>query len=218
MEHDFWHERWDKGQLGFHQDKVNSRLRKHWSALGLDSGERIFVPLCGKSLDMYWLEESGHPVLGVELSATACRDFFSEAGREVESCEDARFQRFSGGDIELWSGDFFALEAADLADVSGVYDRAALVALPPSMRVDYAAHMARVLARGTRVMLVSFDYDQSKMNGPPFSVPEDEVRSLFAEHFSIEIVTQASGPEILGNLADRGLDTLTEKVYLLIRR
>ena len=229
MEHDFWHQRWAAGRLGFHQQKVNSRLIKFWHAAAPVKGEKVLAPLCGKSLDMLWLAGEGHPVIGVEVSDVACRDFFVEnelpyqCAREDGGEDGAPFVRYTGGGdggsggIELWCGDFFDLKPADLRGVRVVYDRASLIALPEGMRAAYAAHLAALLPPGARVFLISMDYDENKMKGPPFSVPEDEVRGLFADEFSVEIITQSAGPDIVGNLAARGLDTLNEKVYLMRR-
>ena len=118
----------------------------------------------------------------------------------------------------MWQGDFFALEPLDLANVVAVYDRASLIALPPAMRERYAQHLAMLLNPGCQILLISMDYDESKMKGPPFSVDEKEVRQLFEEKFSIQRIGYSSGPDIVGNLADRGLDTLTEKVYVMKRK
>jgi len=222
LEHDFWHQRWAQDRIGFHQQRVNSRLRKFWPQLGVPAGAAAFVPLCGKSLDMIWLAEQGHAVRGVELSEIACRDFFVGNRLPFSECAGERHRRFAGvgeaAAIELWAGDFFALGAADLAGVGGVYDRAALVALPQHMRGDYVAKLAELLAPGTPLLLIGMQYDQSKMKGPPFSVPDEEVRELFAADFSLQVLSRSEGPEIVGNLAGRGLDTLIEHVYLLIRK
>ncbi len=221
LEHDFWHQRWAEKQIGFHQQRVNSRLRKYWPQLGVAPQAGAFVPLCGKSLDMIWLAEQGHAVRGVELSEIACRDFFADNRLPFSESDGERYRRFCGvgeaAAIELWAGDFFALQAADLAGIGGVYDRAALVALPPQMRGDYVAKLAELLAPGTPLLLIGMQYDQNKMKGPPFSVPDEEVRALFAADFSLELLGCSQGPEIVGNLAERGLDTLVEHVYLITR-
>lgn len=232
MDADFWLTRWEKNQLGFHQQKVNSRLMRFWESVARGSGA-VFVPLCGKSTDMLWLAEIGHDVFGIEISDIACRDFFLENGLDFELDEIheegvRKFQRFLGytrdehgekkGRIELWQGDFFALTAQDLASVRFVYDRASLVALPEDMRQRYGAHMAELTKPGDRILTITMEYDQSKMKGPPFSVPRQEVMDLFQEAFSVEIMSESSGPEILGNLSERGLDTLAESVYLLTRK
>ncbi|MDA7990223.1 MAG: thiopurine S-methyltransferase [Gammaproteobacteria bacterium] len=217
MEHAFWRQRWAEGRLGFHQAKINSRLRKLWDALEPPRGAKVFVPLCGKSLDMLWLASRGHRVIGNELSEIACRDFFAENKLQCERSAGARFERFTGGNIEIWRGDFFDLRAEDLRDAPLCYDRAALIALPEKMRAGYAAKLAELSPPGARVLLIGMDYDPRKMKGPPFPVPEEEVNELFAEFFGVEILSRSSGPDIVGNLAARGLDTLDETVYLLRR-
>ncbi len=229
MQRDFWRQRWREGRLGFHQQKVNSRLRKLWDIFELAKGERVLVPLCGKSLDMLWLAQQGYPVFGVEISDLACRDFYAENNLQYriverngsgDSAHDKAAPpvvRFIGADIELWCGDFFALQADEMRDIRVAYDRAALIALPAAMRRDYVAHLAALLQPGAQVLLLSMDYDESKMKGPPFSVAENEVRDLFEYEFCVEILAQSSGPDIVGNLAERGLDTLNEKVYRMTR-
>jgi len=202
---------------GFHQDKVNSRLMKHWGKMNINSG-RVFVPLCGKSIDMAWIAQSGFNVLGIEFSEIACRDFFEEKCLTFEESADSRFRYFKGVDIELWQGDFFSLLPEDLAGVGVVYDRASLIALPAPMRIDYANHLANILQPESKIFLISMDYDEWKMKGPPFSVAEEEVNKLFSKEFSIELITHSSGPDIVGNLRDRGLDTLNEKIYILERK
>ncbi len=145
MEHDFWHRRWNDDNIAFHEGRVNERLRVHFDRLALPGASRVFVPLCGKSLDMWWLREQGHPVVGVELSPVAVRDFFREHGVEPQESSHQSFSTLEGGGVCALCGDFFRLEASDLREVAGVYDRAALVALPPPMRDRYVSHMHQLL-------------------------------------------------------------------------
>ena len=167
---------------------------------------------------MVWLKAQGYRVIGVELSESACESFFKENDLSFTAEQRGEFTVFKGDGIELLAGDFFALSATDLAGASAVYDRAALVALPVSMRADYVQHLANLLPPAARGLCISMSYDQSKMNGPPFSVPEAEVRRLFDTGFEVDVISESSGPDIVGNLKERGLDTLDEKVYRLVRR
>ena len=217
MEPEFWQQRWSENKIGFHQQKINSRLRKLWPGLGVPRGAEVFVPLCGKSLDMLWLAEQGYRVLGIELSAAACESFFVENGIAYRAEVRGPFTGYIGEAITLYAGDFFDLSANDLSAVRGVYDRAALIALPESMRPGYARHMTDILPSGCRGLLIGMTYDERKMQGPPFSVGEAEVRELFEPGFSVDLISESSGPDIVGNLRDRGLDTLDEKVYRLAR-
>lgn len=217
MDPQFWHERWNEDRIGFHQEKINSRLVKLWPKLGLNPGDRVFVPLCGKTQDMIWLADQKYDVLGVELSLIACKDFFREAKIPFELERVGRFEILRGQKIELWAGDFFDLKPSDLFGTTGVYDRASLIALPAPMRRKYANHLSTILSADTGVLLISMEYDRNKMQGPPFSVSEEEIHQLFKTDFNLKKISESSGPDIVGNLKQRGLDTLTEKVYLLTR-
>lgn len=179
MEANFWHDMWASGVVGFHQPEVNSFLKNNWSKFGLQGNEHVLVPLCGKSLDMLWLAKQGHPVLGVELSAKALAEFGSENSLTAEAIEQDNYSGYKMPDMTLLCGDFFDLTAEQCADIKVVYDRAALVALPPEMRKQYVAHLQTILPAGCQFLLVTMEYDQSVMPGPPFSVTEQEVRSLF---------------------------------------
>jgi thiopurine S-methyltransferase len=218
MQADFWHERWASNQLGFHQAEVNALLRTHWPELDVDPAAPVFVPLCGKSLDMVWLHELGHPVIGVELSPIACRDFFAEQGLTPQRQPDGALETWSAPGYTLHCGDFFALSAGDLAGVAGVFDRGSLVALPPEMRRRYAEHMAAILPGGARVLLLAVDYDQSEMNGPPHSVPADEVEALFGRAFAIERLAEHGPSDPPPHFRDRGLRSMSEVIWRLERR
>jgi len=189
MEHAFWHARWEEGRIGFHQDDTNSLLLQHWTALACGADQQVFVPLCGKSGDMLWLREQGHPVLGVELNEGACGAFFAENDAVPESSVSGAYQRYLCDGIELLCGDVFELDAERLAQVGGVYDRAALVALPPEMRKRYAQMLIELLPKGVAILLVSMEFEGDQ--GPPFAVSEDEVRSLFESRFQVQRLTEA---------------------------
>jgi len=212
-----WQARWQDNKIGFHQEKVNSRLIKFWSQLSSPQNAKVFVPLCGKTRDMIWLKESGFSVIGIELSEIACRDFFIENKLTFSESSDGNFTTFAGENIQLLQGDFFELTPDHLTDIECVYDRASLIALPMDLREQYAKHMAKILPAHSKMLLISIAYDQNKMNGPPFSVSEEEIREHYTPAFDLKMISQSSGPDIVGNLKDRGLDTLEEKVYLLER-
>lgn len=212
-----WLERWQDNRIGFHQENINSRLIHFWPELRLAAGSSVFVPLCGKTRDMIWLRDQNLHILGSELSELACTDFFNENKIDFSTSSLGNLQQFSGEKITLIQGDFFDISSEMLTTVSGVFDRAALIALPAETRVQYASHLARILPVSVKILLISMEYDQNKMSGPPFSVSEKEIRSLFQTQFDVEVISQSSGPDIVGNLKERGLDTLDEKVYLLSR-
>lgn len=215
MEPAFWHKRWADNQIGFHQLQVNPYLQAHWPALGLAVGAQVLVPLCGKSLDLLWLAAQGYRVLGVELSRRAVEDFFVEHGLVAEVSQRGAFEVWRCGEIELWCGDIFALRAEDVAGCTGLYDRAALIALPPRMRERYMALLDDLPAIG-KGLLVTLDYDQSLIDGPPFSVGDGEVRA----GFSGWQVDEVEGREILDEspkFLKAGVERLLERAYSVRR-
>ena len=217
MEPDFWHARWLAKQLGFHQDRVNADLTRYWHTLDLGSG-RILVPLCGKSMDMHWLWRQGYQVAGIEISPLAVAAFFTESGLHPVRSEHPHYSRWSVAGIDLFCGDFFRLDQDDIGLVQGFYDRAALVALPHSRRGAYVEHLASLLPRQTRGLLITLDYEQGVMDGPPFAVSAGEVEGLFQPHFRIEQLLDADRLDAFPGFRQRGLQRLREQVFGMERR
>ncbi len=218
MDKAFWHERWQRREIGFHQQRIHALLSRYWPKLGLPTESAVFVPLAGKSRDMAWLAAQGHRIIGVELSDVAVREFFDEGGLVPKRSSSGRFEIFSVGPFELYCGDFFELTANDLKDVVAVYDRAALIALPPEMRARYAAALARILPSEAIIFLIAIDYPEGEITGPPFSVSPDEVRHLYGDAFEIEVLESRDGLADSDNLKKRGVTRLEETAYLLRRR
>jgi thiopurine S-methyltransferase len=217
MDADFWHERWEQGQTAFDQQVPHRWLDEHWSELNLSQGSTVFVPLCGKSVDMVWLADHGHRVLGVELSPIAISEFFAGVGLEPEVRTEGAFTVSSAGAYELWCGDLFAFTADTLAGVAAVYDRASMVALPPEMRVRFADHLTAVVPQAAPIFLVTFAYDQSEMSGPPHSVTQAEVAERFVPAFVLTPVEDVSVIENAAPMRERGLTELHEALVLLRR-
>ena len=192
----FWLGRWDIGQIGFHQGDTNSRLHDFWPSLGIASQASVFVPLCGKSLDMHFLADLGHRVVGVEFSETAVRAFFDEAGLDYQCNDTGAVPCFEGGAFRLFCGDFFALGRDQLGDIAAVYDRASLIALPPETRTRYAAHMRTLAAGASDMLALTIEYDQNAVGGPPFSVPVDELKSLYADGWTVETLHVDAAPKM----------------------
>lgn len=218
MKADFWLERWREGQTHFHQSRITPLLQKYWPTLDLDAGSRVLVPLCGKTLDMIWLAEQGHQVLGVELSPLAVEQFFSENGLDPSRHESHAGQHYTAGSIEIICGDIFAMDAASLAACAAVYDRAALVALPAAMRTRYVDHVYGRLSPRYRGLLLTLDYPQEQMDGPPFSLDDAEVQSLYAAHSRAEIIDRRGILDKEPKFAARGLTRLDTIVYRLSAR
>lgn len=215
MKKEFWLERWERSEIGFHQDEVNPYLLKYWPELHAAQGGEVFVPLCGKSLDMLWLRQQGHRVLGVELSPIAVRDFFAENGMQLDHSRNGQFDCCEANDIRILCGDFFELTREHMVKVRAVYDRASLVALPPEMRERYARHLVDILPPRTQILLVTFDYLQAEMQGPPFAVSVSEVEALYGKHAEIQLLAQEDAMAKNPRFRQRGVSRMQENIFLL---
>jgi len=218
MERDFWIERWDNQQIGFHQAQGQPLLAEFWPTLALPAGANVLVPLCGKTPDLAWLAACGHRVTGVEFSERAAHDFFAEQGRTPQREIIGPFICYRHGPIEIRVGDFFALEAEAIATFDAVYDRAALIALPPELRARYADHLLGGLRTGAKTMLITIDYNQAEMNGPPFAVSQAEVAKLYGGACEIATLFEHDALSIGDHLAAKNLTKATERVYCLTKR
>ncbi|MCP5207645.1 MAG: thiopurine S-methyltransferase [Hahellaceae bacterium] len=218
MDHDFWHDRWHRKEIGFHQPSINHYLNQHWSELSLQRSDTVFVPLCGKSRDMFWINDKGHPIKGVELSPIACKDLFEEANLTAQITHEENFSHYQHDSIDILCGDFFKLTVEHMKRVKAVYDRAALIALPPEMRQQYVNHLNQILPQQCKILLVALAYPQQEMSGPPFSVTTDEILSLYGAQWTIETITE----NLLGKddpfTKRTGLSEVTESAYLLKRK
>ena len=211
----FWLERWKNQQIAFHQDEVNAHLQALWPQLAIAEGSAVFVPLCGKSQDQHWIAERGHPAVGVEISPIAAEALFTEHGLAPDIVRGDPFSEYRSGRVRVLCGDFFDLQPVHLAGVALVHDRAALIALPPSERQRYAAHMAAVLPSGSITLLITYDYPQEEMSGPPYSVSAVEVERIYGPSFYIELHRELDGLTSRPRFQAKGLTRLTERVHLL---
>ena len=188
MDPNFWHKRWEKNEIGFHQSAVNVLLSDHFSGLSLPQTSRVFVPLCGKTRDIAWLLSQGHRVVGVELSKLAVEELFVDLGVAPKISVQGELLRYSAPGLEIFVGDIFEVSGDLLGRVDAIYDRAALVAFPTEMRGRYGAHVAAITQLAPQ-FLICFEYDQAVMNGPPFSIDRQKVHDVYGAHYQIEPIT-----------------------------
>ncbi|WP_417798232.1 thiopurine S-methyltransferase [Terasakiella pusilla] len=209
MEAEFWHNRWEENQIGWHQPDGNILLTQYFGELDLPVGQCVFIPLCGKSRDIQWLLSHGYKVKGAELSELAITHLFEDLRITPTIREEGNFKHYSGDHIDIYVGDFFDLSAEQIGPIDAVYDRAAYVALPIPMREKYAHHLAELTDHAPQ-LLITFLYDQSLVNGPPFSIPSQELQDHYADTYEIEKVTAIS---LLGGI--RGQCSSEEIVWHL---
>jgi len=217
MDPDFWQQAWREGRTRFHQDRISPMLAAHWDAVGAARGSRVFVPLCGKTLDMPWLAGRGHRVLGVELSPIAVDAFFDALGATPEIRASKYGRHHLAGPYELILGDAFALDAAALADCNAVYDRAALIALPPDLRTRYLGELYARLPAGCRGLVVTLEYPQVEKDGPPFSVGEAEVRGSLGRDWTVDLLERRDILADEPGFVAEGLTALSTMAYAIRR-
>ena len=211
-----WQSRWQDGRIGFHLPEYNQQLLKYWPELGLNKNCEVFVPLCGKTLDLVWLRQQGHKVTGSELIKMAVEAFFMEQGFEPEVKQQGELGYWGYEGIELIQGDFFVIPDGSV-EATVFYDRAALIALPEAMRKQYVEKLLRAAPALEQGLLVTVEYNQTEMSGPPFSVCEREVRSLYSDHFDIELLTREVS-NISPRMKATGLTGMQEVVYKMIKK
>lgn len=217
MDADFWRGRWQEGKIGFHQDRPTPLLEQYWDATGVAAGTRVLVPLCGKSLDLLWLAERGHRVLGVELSAIAVQQFFTEHGMTPRIHVSANGTHYSSGPIEIVLGDAFRLQDELLASCRAVYDRAALIALPADLRRTYRDTVYARLPRGCSGLVVTLEYPPDEKAGPPFPVDEAEMQALFGDGWRLALLERRDILAGQPGFAAEGVTDLHTSAWSLLR-
>lgn len=215
MEKEYWLDRWEQEDIGFHQDTINPYLHEYWHRLHLAQRSKVLVPLCGKSRDMLWLRKQGHDVLGVEFSRLAAEAFFSENSFTPRHISGDKFIHLETNGLRILCGDFFDLDKNDVAKISAVYDRAALIALPPEMRERYVAHLLNILPPQVQILLITLDYPETEMSRPPFSVSVDKVVALYRLRADIKVLAQQDVLTQNPRFQERGLSRLQENILLL---
>ena len=201
MEEKFWHQRWQTNNIGFHNSEVNPLLVKYFDELSLVEGDRVFLPLCGKTRDIAWLLFKGFKLAGAELSQIAVEQLFSELGVKPEISSHGDLKHYQAKNIDIYVGDIFKLTSKMLGPINAVYDRAALVALPESMRFRYIEHLMHLVNKAPQLLL-TFEYDQNLMDGPPFSINSDLVHQYYQESYSLTLLANDAFPEKLKGLCD----------------
>ncbi|WP_339668387.1 thiopurine S-methyltransferase [Dasania marina] len=211
MDANFWHQKWQNNEIGFHLAEANPLLLKHIEQLQLAAGSRVFLPLCGKTRDIAWLLANGLHVVGSELSELAVQQLFEDLAITAKVTGHGNLKHYQGKNIELWVGDIFTLTKQQLGPVDAIYDRAALVALPLDVRKRYSAHLTTITNTAAQ-LLICFQYDQQLVAGPPFSISDEEVQQHYEEKYNVALLEKVA---VDGGL--KGLCPATESVFLLSR-
>lgn len=209
MEENFWHQKWERGDIAFHESEANPFLIEHFKKLNLPKDSRVFLPLCGKTRDVAWLLACGYRVVGAELSELAINELFKDLVLAPEISRIGELIRYSANNIDILVGDIFAVSVDYLGPVSAIYDRAALVALPAGIRAHYTSHLINISDAAPQ-LLITYEYNQQLIDGPPFSVNEDEVKQHYDTRYHLKSVESQN---IAGGL--KGKVAATETAWLL---
>jgi thiopurine S-methyltransferase len=209
MDSNFWHQLWESNDIGFHQRAVNPLLAECFNTLSLADSSRLFIPLCGKTLDIAWLLSKGYRVAGAELNKPAVEQLFRELGVEPRVSKLGKLDCYSAENIDIFVGDIFDLSAEVLGDVDAIYDRAALVALPEAMRKNYRDHLLEITNIAPQLLL-TFEYDQTVMQGPPFSISANDIKRYYSDIYTLSLLKQI---EVPGGL--KGQCAASETIWLL---
>ena len=210
-----WLEFWENSEINWHSDAVTQELEEYLEWLKLEPGDKVFFPLCGKSLDMIYILNQGFSIIGVELSEIGIKQFFHENGLEFTISQVGEFDLYSGINIEIYCGDFFSLTSKHLCDVKAVFDRKSLIALDRNLRQKYVKHLNDIMSLGVRMLLITLHYPQHQMSGPPFSVDKSEVESLFSMTFKYQELKAFQDIENRSKLVRAGIDYIDNAAYCL---
>ena len=210
MESIFWHKRWEENEIGWHQAETNPLLAECINELSLAKGSRIFLPLCGKTHDIAYLLSKEFRVAGAELNKSAVEQLFVELGVEPSISKIGDIDRYSAENIDIFVGDIFDLSSETLGSVDAIYDRAALVALPDEMREKYRLHLLEITGVSPQ-LLITFEYNQNVMPGPPFSISEADLKLYYEEFYKLRLLKKI---EVPGGL--KGKCEASESIWLLL--
>lgn len=216
MKPKFWHNRWENQQIGFHQSDFNSHLVDYWNYLELPKNSTVFVPLCGKSLDLLWLSAQEFNVIGCELVQSAVEAFFTENQLEyqvISNDNEINLYQTLDEKIKIYQGDFFKLTSTELKNVDAIYDRASLIAFPPDMRITYTDHLKQNISN-FKMLLITLEYGDGELQGPPFSVTTEEVKKLYKNYDNQLLDQKVPNEKSFSFQATLKIQT-TEKIYLI---
>jgi|TARA_B110000238_G_scaffold191472_1_gene225717 thiopurine S-methyltransferase len=173
-----WRDRWKDNRIGWHQELGNASLKKHWSPVNRSC--TVLVPLCGKSKDLVWLANLGHRVIGIEVSEIGARAFFLENNLIYKESTYKNLKIFEAINIQIsiYCGDYFDY---DLCDAEALYDRGSIVAIRPEIRSSYVHHMKSLLGQEAYKFIISLEYAEGFVEGPPYSIKPVEMLSYWSD-------------------------------------
>ncbi len=187
MQAEFWHQRWQENQIGFHLPAPHTLLSECLTATPLPTSSTVFVPLCGKTLDIAYLLACGYQVRAIELSEIAVKQLFTALGVQATVKEQGGLLQYTADKLVIYVGDVFDLTKLRLGRVDWIYDRAALVALPEKMREQYTSHLQQITEAAPQ-LLITIEYAQEQLSGPPFSIDANLVKRYYQSAYDCQLL------------------------------
>ncbi|MDC0610326.1 thiopurine S-methyltransferase [Vibrio sp.] len=182
-----WLSMWKNGHTDFHQTSVNQQLQDYWHRLNIPTMGRVLVPLCGKSKDLIWLARRGYEVIGIELSSIAVRAFFEENNLKPKKTRCGNFTVWRHGHIRIFCGDIFVLKSTDIGKIDAIYDRAALSALPETIRKLYVTTLLSFMPFLKPMLLLTTEDADPLRTTHSQALIDSEISDLYSPHFAIEV-------------------------------
>lgn len=215
MEHGFWLDKWERGEIGFHREEVHANLMRELEWFEAGQTGHVLVPLCGKSRDLFFLASRGHRVTGVELSEIACLALFEREGLVPEHSDLGPFRAWSAGGVTVLQGDIFELRPEYVPGANRIWDRASMIALPSEMRRAYVSKLRDVMSAQSdaRMLLNTLEYTPGTGLGPPFNVTDEEVCSSYQDLGVSNVLCDDQSDQIRPAWRKRGVRSLVVRVY-----
>ena len=207
MKAEFWHRLWDRNEIGFHNKYVNGLFLKNFPKLQLKKYSKVFIPLCGKTVDIKWLLDNDYKVTGIELNEKAINELFDSLKLEPNIKKAGSLLLYSAKNIDIFLGDIFALDKTILGKVDIIYDRGAIVALPSKMREKYTSHLINITDSALQ-LIITYEYKQNLMKGPPFSVEESQLKDYYSDYYNFKLMN------IIKEIGSEKLN-ISEKIWVL---
>lgn len=210
-----WKECWNTPNVEFHNPQLNELFVKYHQRMLTRPGMRIFVPLCGKAVEMKWLVDHGHKVVGLEAAPVPCKAFFEENGipynvKEMKGIHGEKYESLDHN-IVIYSCDFFLFTADICGEFDGIWDSGGLNSMDVEDREAYIRRIRTLMGKGCVNLTEFVNFDKSMVD-ITWSMTKEELQKVFGEGFIVEDLNEMAAPQ---RLKRQGCDTL--KLFAITR-
>ena len=211
---EFWQQRWSDGQTGFHLNDTHPDLHAFLPQLNLNIGDTVFVPLCGKTLDIGYLLAKGYRVVAVEMVEYAVKQLFNQLSMTPDIYQWKQGVCYRASGLTVYVGDYFDLRAKECSEACAVYDRAAMLAIPHKLQAQYCRHLSEITDHAKQ-LVITVEFDQDKVDGPPFTLSEKDIRRYYGESYHISRLNEVETIKEEARFEAMGLSSFMRRTYFL---